>query len=87
MSRRSTIDPDKLEFPSTIAPIVGLSANEITFLKKRGCVFLRTEDDRALGKRFRFRRAGRWQRNLLHACRASSTFKRSKSGAPVDSND
>ena len=58
MSRRSTIDPDKLEFPSTIAPIVGLSANEITFLKKRGCPFLRTEDDRALGKRFRFPTGG-----------------------------
>ena len=35
----TTIDPDRLEWPKTLAPFVGLHANQIQFLKKKGCPF------------------------------------------------
>ncbi len=33
------IDPDRLEYPAKIADVIGLSTNEIAFLKKEGCPF------------------------------------------------
>jgi hypothetical protein len=33
------IDPDKLFFPCDLAESVGLSKNEISFLKRKGCPF------------------------------------------------
>lgn len=32
-------DPDKLHFPVELVPVIGLSKNEIAFLRKRGCPF------------------------------------------------
>ena len=32
-------DPDKLHFPSQITSEIGLSRNEVSFLKKKGCRF------------------------------------------------
>jgi len=34
-----TFDPDRLEWPKALAPHVGLHANQIQFLKKKGCPF------------------------------------------------
>ncbi|TSA30396.1 MAG: hypothetical protein D4R65_13325 [Verrucomicrobiaceae bacterium] len=34
-----TMDPDKLFFPKELSNVIGLSKNEIAFLKKRGCPF------------------------------------------------
>jgi hypothetical protein len=33
------IDPARLEWPKALAPHVGLHANQIQFLKKKGCPF------------------------------------------------
>lgn len=33
------IDQDKLEFPCALAEVIGLSKNEIAFLKRKGCPF------------------------------------------------
>jgi len=33
------IDPDRLEWPKNLASHVGLHANQIQFLKKKGCPF------------------------------------------------
>lgn len=33
------IDADKLYFPSEIAEVIGLSVNELGYLKKKGCPF------------------------------------------------
>jgi hypothetical protein len=66
MRANTTIDPDRLEFPSVIAPIVGLSTNEITFLKKRGCPFYGRKTSVRWVRDFVSRRRGRWQRNPLH---------------------
>jgi hypothetical protein len=88
MSTKTTIDPDRLEFPSAIAPIVGLSANEITFLKKRGCPFYGRKTTVRWVRNFISRRAGAVAmepspspaEHLQHS-------NGSRSGAPVDSND
>ena len=32
-------DQDKLEFPCDLAEVIGLSKNEIAFLKRKGCPF------------------------------------------------
>ena len=32
-------DPDKLAFPCDLADVIGLSKNEIAFLKRKGCPF------------------------------------------------
>lgn len=34
-----TIDPEKLYYPTEIAGVIGLSKNEIAFLKRKGCPF------------------------------------------------
>lgn len=33
------LDIDTLQFPQELAPVIGLSKNEIAFLKRRGCPF------------------------------------------------
>ncbi len=33
------LDPDRLGFPCDLAPVIGLSKNEIAFLKRKGCPF------------------------------------------------
>jgi hypothetical protein len=58
MSAKTIIDPERLEFPSAIAPIVGLSANDITFLKKRGCPFYGRKTTVRWVRDFVSRRAG-----------------------------
>ena len=37
--KMTTYDPDILAFPCDIAPVIGLSKNEIAFLKRKGCPF------------------------------------------------
>lgn len=34
-----TIDIDRLEYPCDIAEVIGLSKNEINWLKRKGCPF------------------------------------------------
>lgn len=38
--RITDYDPEKLDFPLNIAPIIGLSRNEILFLRNKGCKFV-----------------------------------------------
>lgn len=33
------IDPDRLEFPSVLAPYIGLQTTQIAFMKRKGCPF------------------------------------------------
>lgn len=33
------IDPEKLYYPTQITEVIGLSKNEIAFMKRRGCPF------------------------------------------------
>jgi hypothetical protein len=39
MSTKPDYDPDRLEYPVSIAAQIGLSKNEISYLKNKGCLF------------------------------------------------
>ena len=47
------IDIDKLQFPAEMAPTIGLSKNQIAYLKKLGCPF------------FGRKSGGRWVREFI----------------------
>jgi hypothetical protein len=88
MTRKSTNDPDKLEFPSAIAPIIGLSANEITFLKKRGCPFYGRKTTVRWVRDFISRRAGAVVAEPSPSLAGHLQHSNgSKSGVPVGSSD
>ena len=36
---QKTIDIDRLEFPQSIADVIGLQKEQINFLKRKGCPF------------------------------------------------
>ena len=54
----NSIDLDTLQFPQALAPAIGLSKNEIAFLKKKGCPFYGRKTSLRWVREFLARQAG-----------------------------
>ncbi len=79
------IDLEKLHYPAEIVDVIGLSKNEINFLKTKGCPFFGRKTTVRWVREFIAKEAGA-QPEPLPPVHPSATTG-SKSGGPTASND